>query len=372
MTNRERMLAIMDGKSPDQIPWIPRLQIWHRAHQINGTLPERYKDWDLRDIERDLGMGTPAKGGHVYRTKVEGVEMKTHKRGSETLTEYITPVGTVTEFRSITPELERVGLGARAQDHMIKKIEDYDVVAYMVEHTEYIPTYEEYMAYEEEVGEDGVPLVSIGDCPMNRILRESIGYNDFYFELHDHTDKVESLAALMAERDREMWKIVAESPASLVQHGSHFDSIMTPPPLFDQYFKSYYQEFSKLLHSEGKTLSFHADADTKLLLRPTMEAGFDMGECFTTAPMVPCTLAEAREVWENNVIIWGGLPSTMLCDPTPEKEFEGYMMMLFQTIAPGDHFVLGVADNVMPEARFDRIVRVGQMVEEYGKYPIRM
>ena len=101
------------------------------------------------------------------------------------------------------------------------------------------------------------------------------------------------------------------------------------------------------------------------------DAGFDMMDCFTTAPLVNCTLKEAREAWGTSMIIWGGVPSIMLEDTFSEEEFEHYMAELFQIIAPGDAFILGVADNVMPPAKLSRIIRISQMVEEYGHYPIR-
>ena len=47
------------------------------------------------------------------------------------------------------------------------------------------------------------------------------------------------------------------------------------------------------------------------------------------------------------------------------------MIDVFKTIAPGDAFILGVADNVMPEAKIERIRRVTEMVEEYG-YPVQI
>ena len=78
MTNRECMLAIMAGKMPDRIPWIPRLLLWYNAHQKAGTLPARYRNWSLRDIERDLGLGTPARDGAVFRTELQGVEIEQH------------------------------------------------------------------------------------------------------------------------------------------------------------------------------------------------------------------------------------------------------------------------------------------------------
>ena len=38
------------------------------------------------------------------------------------------------------------------------------------------------------------------------------------------------------------------------------------------------------------------------------------------------------------------------------------MLDLFETVAPGDGFILGVADNVMPETKFERILRISEMV----------
>jgi len=117
-------------------------------------------------------------------------------------------------------------------------------------------------------------------------------------------------------------------------------------------------------------LTCHADADTRLLLGLIQESGFDMAETFTTAPMVSCTLAEARAAWGTDVIIWGGVPSILLNDTASEEEFESYMQDLVRTIAPGDAFILGVADNVMPEAKLERITRIAEVVEEWGRYPI--
>jgi hypothetical protein len=374
MTNRERLLAIMDRKSPDRIPWIPRMLIWYTAHKKLGTLPEAYSGMSLRELEHALGMGTPAREGRVFKTQLTGIEVRVHHGERETVTEYRTPVGTVTSTSRGTPELERVGIQQLEVEHMIKRPEDYDVVEYMIEHMDYIPTYDEYTAYEEEeVGEDGYPLMHAGDCPFHDFLQKLAGYEKGYLDLNDYPAKVEHLLTVMEQKDRDAaWPIIAESPARLILHGVHFGSEMTPPPMFREYITPYYKDFSALLHQNNKLLCFHADADSKLILECVKEAGFDMAETFTTAPMVDCTLADARRVWGTDVIIWGGVPSVILEEETLEEEFEAYMMDLFRTVAPGDAFILGVADNVMPAARIERIIRIGEMVEEYGNYPIRL
>ena len=80
---------------------------------------------------------------------------------------------------------------------MIERPEDYEVVEYIIEHTEVIPTYEEYERYDAEIGEDGLPMVNSGDCPMNQILREYLGFEWGYLELYDHPGKVEHLLTVL-------------------------------------------------------------------------------------------------------------------------------------------------------------------------------
>jgi hypothetical protein len=372
MADRERLLTIIGGGSPDRIPWIPRLQIWYEAHRHRGTLPDKYQGWSLREIECDLGMGTPAREAKIFHTELRDVEVRTQQREDATVTEYVTPVGAVSTLHRLTKELKQIGIGGLEVEHLIKGPADYPVVEYLIQHTEIVPTFQEYLAFEQAVGEDGLPLVYIGQDPMNRILQELIGYNNAFYHLHDYKEQVLHLYEVLKEQAMQIQEVALNSPATLIMHGEHFDSMMTPPPIFREYMLPYFRPFAERLNERGKLLVGHADADTRLLLDLIKAAGFDLLECFVTSPMVSVTLEEARAVFGTDVIIWGGIPSVMLCDPVSDQVFEDYMLSLFRTIAPGDAFILGVADNVMPEAKFERIARVSELVEEYGEYPIQL
>ncbi|MAG37618.1 MAG: hypothetical protein CL878_15395 [Dehalococcoidia bacterium] len=372
MTNRERLLAILNGQAPDRIPWIPRLLIWYNARMQTNTMPDRFRGMSLREIERAVGVGAPARNGHIFETELRDVEVREHHTGRDTITEYTTPVGTVSFRTNLPPELERVGIQATEVEFLLKEPEDYDVLAFMTEHTVYHPTYEAYLDYEAEIGDDGLPMVQCGDCPFHHFLRKFAGYNQAYFELADRPQQVERLLALMTDHDEtHLWPVVAESPAQLILHGAHFSSQMTPPSLFRQHIIPYYQRFSEQLHARGKTLALHADNDTGALLPLIREAGYDMVECFITAPMVDLTLAEARAAWGNDMIIWGGVPSVLLDESISDEEFEREMAGIFDAIAPGKAFILGVADNAMPEAKIERVERISELVEARGNYPVQ-
>ncbi|MDP6041004.1 MAG: hypothetical protein QGG64_20815, partial [Candidatus Latescibacteria bacterium] len=150
MTERERILAIMNGQSPDRMPWIPRLLIWHRAHVRAGTLPEQLQDMSLREVEQSLGMGTPAREGRVYTSQQSGdVEISRSREGKSTTTTYRTPEGSVSTRFQTSEELEKTGIGSLEVEHMIKTPEDFAVVEYLLSHTDYTPTYDAYRAFEE-------------------------------------------------------------------------------------------------------------------------------------------------------------------------------------------------------------------------------
>jgi len=369
-TNRERLLDIMAGRSPDRIPWIPRLKLWYDAHSRQGTLPARYHGLSMREIEIDLRLGAPARDGTIYRTELRDVEVRSGAGQGNGITEYVTPRGSVSTTYRRSETLDEAGIQGREVGFLIQGPDDYGPVEYIIEHTEIIPTYDEYGAYEREIGDDGVPLVAIGQDPMSRFLLELAGYNTAYFHLRDYPELVHHLLGVLTDQAHIIQKVTLESPAQLILHGAHFQTQFTPPRLFEQYMLPYFQPFARRMHERGKLLVCHADADTSRILGLIKAAGFDMAECFVTAPMVPMTLARARETLGTDVIIWGGIPSVMLCDPVTDAEFDAYMRDLFFTIAPGDAFILGVADNVMPEAKIERVARVTEMVEAYGAYPI--
>ncbi|MFB0508201.1 MAG: uroporphyrinogen decarboxylase family protein [Thermodesulfobacteriota bacterium] len=374
MTNRERLLAILEGRSPDRIPWIPRLGIWYNAHRRLGSLPDRFKGMTLREVERTLRLGTPARGARVFRTEYRNMDVIVRDEGRNTITEYITPKGTVRTVKSVSEEQARLGFETKIiTEYPLKSVEDYDVWMYVVENTVFVPTYEEYEAFDREIGEDGLPMVDAGDCPFHQWLNTLAGYDSGYIHLIvEFRDRVEALLKLMTEKDREMWKIVAESPSKLILHGQHLSTQLTPPNYFELYITPYYQEFSKLLHANGKSLTMHADNDTSRILPHLKAAGYDMLECFATAPMAKVTLQEAREVLGTSVIIWGGVPSVLLEEYFPEEEFETYMVDVFRSVAPGDAFILGISDNAMPNSIISRVERISGMVEEYGHYPISL
>jgi hypothetical protein len=382
MNHRERFLAVLEGRPPDRVPFAPRLLLWYNARMATDTMPPPYRGLTLRELERKLGLGTPARDGKVYNVRHEGIETVVRREkganasgptgvGSVHVVEQRTPVGTVRSVTHYSNDLNALDMGGRVEEWPLKGPEDYRVWEYIWEHTYWDPAYEAYEAYDAEIGEDGVPMVGVGDAPFHHFLLNGVGYGNGFYHLADHSREVEHLLQVMTEVERErMWPVVAHSPARLLLHGVHHSSMFTPPPVYEKHVLPYYREFMPLMHEHSKAVAMHADNDTSLILDHLQRAGYDMLECFVTAPMVPLTLEQARETLGTGTILYGCLPSLIFAPSFPEQAFREYVDHVFRVIAPGDAIILGVADNVMPDSVIERVAYVSQVVGERGTYPI--
>jgi hypothetical protein len=116
-TPRERMLATLQGRPTDCIPFVPRPDLWYSANRYQGTLPDRYKKASLIEIVDDLDVGNH----------------------------------TVSADRSLYDDT--LDIVDRALEHAIKSAADYETVAYIFEHAEVHPHYEGIARLKEEVGE---------------------------------------------------------------------------------------------------------------------------------------------------------------------------------------------------------------------------
>jgi hypothetical protein len=370
MTMKQRIMTALKRGMPDRIPWAPRLHVWYASQVAAGTLPERYVGWTMFDILRDIGAGVWYNfQPKVFCESLHNVEVRTTKQDGSIITEYATPVGTVSTkhvWNAAGPSSTTVRLQT---EYMVKQEADYDAALYIVENTEILPNYEPLLRVQEQVGEDGVVLAKTGHCPMHRLMLKLLGYEHAVFELHDRPALVEQLLSALERQAEEIQRVALQSPADVIEVGGNWNE-MTPPPLFAKYFVPYHREFADKIHAAGKLASSHVDGELQGLMDLFLETGIDIAESFTPTPMTSVSVAEARWKWDHYVAIVGGVCSTMLSDTTDEATFEAFMEELFTQIAPGDAFVLGTGDVVPADAKFERLLHISEMVDAYGSCPM--
>jgi hypothetical protein len=370
MTNRQVFNALLDGENTGHIIWAARLDVWYRQLTATDTLPEKLTGMSLNQIHRALDIGFPQKSdekNRLFISDIKGVSQYEEKSGTNLYRYFETPFGTVYDTYHVDEyrRANRLSFSTTHIGYKLKNEQDIKPVRYIIENTEYTPFYDHFYAYEDEIGEDGITFIFTANDPFSTIMRDYAGIEQFFYLLADFPDAVEDLIAILSEKmESGLQPIMFECPARVAHHGGHYDGMVTSPPLFKKYILPYLKKFSGKLHGIGKYLALHTDADSKLIMGLLEEAGMDMAECFCTDPMVTVTLEDAIDYWEDRVIIWGGIPSVILCpDSCSYNDFIDYMNAIITLIRTRKcRVILGVSDNVMPETKFCRLEKVTEMV----------
>ena len=252
-----------------------------------------------------------------------------------------------------------------------KSADDYPAIEHLLENTVLVPDFDEYVKKQQMVGEDGLVLCASGYSPMQEIMRCIMGYERFFFELYDHTSQVEHLYELMKEVIWQKLRILAESTAEIVPTcGNWSDDIHTP--IFKKYFVPWLQEVAKFMHSRGKLTRVHADGEMRRLIPMFPETGIDVAEAWSPVPMTSVTTAELRKAWGDKVTIWGGVPAMLFEPQYSDEEFDDCVKHLLREIAQGYYFIVGMGVIVAFDGKIERVGRMAELVDKYGRLPIEI
>ena len=384
MTHKARILAAAGKQPVDKLPFGARIDLWYNYHLANGTLPAKYRGYSEIDVLRDLGAGgvvvlgseqVRAKGNRparlitMWETTFRNVEVVTKKEGPARTVTYITPQGTVstkTEFNRSEGYLQ-----GYIVERLFKNEKDYPAIGYLLENSVLTPDYDQYINLAELLADDGVIRCGLRTSPMQYLMRDLMGYENFFYELADHPHEVERLYEIARDLWQKQLDILANSPARLLSICSNWsDEIHTP--VFRKYFAPWLRETTEFLHAKGKLTLIHCDGEIRRLIPLILESGIDVAEAWSPAPMTSVTTAELRKAWGDRITIWGGLP-TLIFEPNfSDERFEEYVINLFREVAPGHNFIVGMGDNFPIDGDINRVRRVVELIDRYGTLPIKI
>ena len=363
MTHQQRFQTVLCGEVPDRIPVVMRLDLWYKSALADGSLPPECKGLSIPQIESKLGIGRSSRFNDFHRLVKNGVETAEMRENGLVSTELKFGSKTLRQILAKSSGQEASGMEAQSVEYYLKDSSDYETMTAIWEKGEWAVNHAGLEQFIADVGKDGLAMVVLGKSPIHEIMIHYAGYENFYCHLADFPEKVEGLLRVMESRFEELWPQAAQSSAELVLHGAHWSGAMTPPPIFRKYFLPYFSRFTRVMHAAGKKCVFHADADMNGLLDLAMETGMDVADCFACAPLVPQTLKQVRDAWGDKIIIWGGIPSTILVPSCPEEQFQAYIESFADEISDGRAIIVGVSDNVMPGTSYNRISQMIQRVQ---------
>ncbi len=407
MTHRERLLRVAKGEMVDTIPWIPRIDLWHNAKSLEGTLPKKYRQYSVEDIHRAEGWPLhkvipeylkPDKpediihrGIGLYRLKefpydfefsseIE-IEVDYEESDDESMTHvvYHTAVGTVSVTHGVTAEMKKSGASISwVKEHAVKTKDDYHTLAHLFANLKLRPNYERFTRWKDFVGEEGIAVAQgMGiacSSPMHFIQKTFLDATAFYLHYHDYPKEMAELVEVLEPIYHQLIDILAGSPADAVLWSGNVDDMITYPTYFEKDILPWCRKAGQKLHDADILTVMHPDGENRGLMDLIPKCEMDIADAVTPYPMTKMDIKEYYERWcrSGKMTIQGGIPEIFLLEEsTTRNELEHYIDHLLNVITPGTRFIASIGDTSPPNTDFDRLIYIGERIEKEGKLPLK-
>lgn len=369
MTERERVLAILNRQQPDQLPWFADFAYLIGAMEQEGTYPARYQnthlDNGLQKMHREWGTGFYLQGFEPFEKKGNGWELHEEKRGDTRICTITTPVGTLRQVDQYSPLSFSTGI----LEHFIKDIDDLKVYLWVMRHTDFIPRYDYAKARYETIGDNGVVLCYTPKSPVMDMIALWSGVENVSYMRCDDEEEFCAILDELEEYYDKACQIVVDSPAECIMIPENITSECAAP-FYDRHMKRYHQKWTGAIRQAGKYSFVHQDGTVRGLIgKLSKESHFDVIEAVTPKPVGDVFIEDVASLVDDSTIIWGGIPGGMFNEVTCSDEaFESHVRHVIEVMTTAPRYVLGVADQVVPHSSEKRIKRVRELVDQYGKY----
>ncbi len=333
MQARERILRTLRGESIQAVPW----------SCYYGLLPIGQTERSLR--AQGMAIIQPVTPYTKRAPHVDVLERYTYEAGERVLYRTLsTPIGSVTEKRRFEP-----GYGSSwADEHFIKRREDYPIMEFVIRDTVLEPDYEAALRVEEDLAGDGLALAWTTRSPYQMMYIELMGIERLAMDRADNLAEFLSLRQALEELDERIYALVAEAPVQLVWCPDNLSDLIAGGPVFEAYYAPYYDQRAKLLADAGKIMVTHMDGRLGGLVQAIARTALPVIEAFTPPPMGNVSVSQAKQAWPGKVL-WVNFPGCLFLEP--EEEIERYTVQLLEEGMPGGGFILGITENIPHSVR---------------------
>jgi len=226
-----------------------------------------------------------------------------------------TPVGEIYTTAKITHHATPLW----PQKPWLVTAEDYRVRTWIAEHTEIRPAHDRYHTMVKQVGPWGLVFPTVSRTPIQSILVDLAGLEQFSYHLADLEEEMMALHEALLREYREIVEIVAEGPGRFVAGLENFTAETIGPARYERFLLPVYKSYLPMLHEAGKIIGTHYDGKLASVKHLIAEAPMDVIESLTEPPEGDMTLAECREAWPDK-LFWSNINVSKFDLPTEQLQ----------------------------------------------------
>jgi len=373
MTERDRLLTVYRGGTPDHVPFYLDLSHWfYQRHKVPFDLSVAVHgvEDDLLACHREFGAGFAIPNRISYFDVSYPPEVRSsvsrHEtgRGPELTWTIETPLGSICRKRLWNESSYSWGIS----EWGVQDERGLRVLSYALSRAQYHPAWERYTCWREAVGGIGVPYLSVGYSAAGQLLNYWMGVEQTMFAAADMPAVLAEVIDAINTNLLNLIDLVCQGPAEVILMGDNFSSDIQSPRFVEKWSADFYREAFGRLHRAGKFAAVHVDGRLSGLLRVFASLGADCIDAVTPAPMGDLTAQQCRDEAGPALILSGGVPPPLWVEPASDGDFRRAVLAWLELRRRSARLIAAAGDQVPPGAPEHRIRMMRELVEEFGRY----
>ncbi|MEN3186758.1 MAG: uroporphyrinogen decarboxylase family protein [Atribacterota bacterium] len=353
------------------VVWQPRLEHWYNVNRGRGTLPPDYVHISLLDLYRNLHASVRyyyGEGGDISSPKTYihfeytgGAAVEEVREGDAIHVFFRSPKGELYGKKG----LGEWGYSWHYLEHPVKKIEDLDILEYIVTHTRYRFDQEFYARARQALGDLGEIQFYWERSPFQRLFLQYAGIDATVAFIYDYPERLRTYLRVAEEAEDALYEVLTSCPVQILNFGENVDGRFDSPRIYEEYLLPYYEKRVAQIHRAGKFCHIHIDGAVKPLLPYLKYGNFDGIEGLTPIPQGDVSLEELREAMGDDLVLIDGIPMLYFLPDYPVEDLIECTERVLQLFAP--RLILGISDEISPPGDIERVRVVSAMVEKWNQ-----
>ena len=328
MTPRDNLMAALDGRRPKRIPYT-----------VNQEFVTDDPAWEALFAAGLCRIPYV----HTVREEWTGVE-----RVVEPVAWQGQPGRRVT-LRTSQGDISQIEVNGWVQEYYLKTPVDYRVMAHIVRKTRLALDPAGFEVAERQVADRGLTLVGVGRSPMQTIMVDHAGLEQFSYHLADGFPELFELAEALEVQLLERCRLTAAGPGRFVSLLENFNAESWGVARFRQYHLPVYAKLLPIFQEAGKRVFPHFDGQLACVAPLLAETGFAGLESLTEPPEGDLTLAQARAAFPGKVL-WANINVGVYS--LPPAELRRWVLERARDAAPdGRGLAFEISEDLPPNWR---------------------
>ena len=302
MNVRNDLIAALEGGTPERTPL--SIYDWNMQGATTAAVLASRMQEEAWVRLLDLGLGVTSHC-EIIEAIEHGVEV------TEEVRQEGNDVYSITRKRTPAGDIHKVTRNGWHHEDWIKEPQDYDIVRWIVEHTELKPRYERFAEHEAVVGNRGITVITgsgnwLHRTPLMKINIDWAGTEQFCLDVGMEVPELFNLYEALKKQFLEEQRLIAAGPGRYVKWLENLTIGMIGPVRYRDLLLPVYREGVPILEAGGKRVMVHYDGELGVIADQIATAPFHIVESLTEPPEGDMTYDRCRALWPNKVF-WANL-----------------------------------------------------------------